>query len=142
MGERGDKPRLIPNKFAAIAAAILTGIVAVEVYRDALFHPVGRFHWLFPLAFEIPKWAVFAVNGAFYAYLLWVCVAFFRITQGRERLVVAGWSLGIVFYPIKYLVSAPAAVAIQYVEAAGMTLAFLAALVILLRFLLVDKARV
>jgi hypothetical protein len=141
MEERADKPRLIPNRLAAITAAILTGFVAAEAFRDALFHPVGRFHWLFPLAFEIPKWAVFAVNGAFYAYLLWACFAFFRIAQGNERVIVVGWSLGIVLYPIKYLVSPPAALAIQYVEATGLTAAFFAALDILFRFL-VDKARV
>ena|SRR6185437_4566030 len=134
--------RLIPNRLAAVIGVILTGFLAALAFRDALFHPVGRFHWLFPLAFEIPKWAVFTVNAVFYAYLLWACFAFFRIAQGKERVIVVGWSLGIVLYPVKYLVPATAAVAIQCVEAAGMAVAFLAALDILLRFLSVDKARV
>lgn len=142
MEQRSHKTRLIPNRLAAVAAAILTGLIAVEAFRDALFHPVGRFRWLFPLWFEVPKWALFAVNGAFYAYLLWVCFVFFRIAQDKERVIVAGWSLGIVLYPIKYLVSPPVALAIQYVEATGLTAAFFAALDILRRFFLANKARV
>jgi hypothetical protein len=75
-------------------------------------------------------------------HLLWACFVFFRIAQGNERVIIVGWSLGIVLYPIKYLVSPSAALAIQYVDATGLTAAFFAALDILLRFFLANKARV
>ncbi|MHB8527570.1 MAG: hypothetical protein ACYDD2_15660 [Candidatus Acidiferrales bacterium] len=121
---------------------ILTGFLATLTFRDAFFHPTKHFHWLLPLDFMLPNWAVWVVNGAFYGYLLWLCFVFFRIAQGKERIVVLGCSLGIVLYPIQNVVSTPTAVAIQYVEAAATAVAFLIALDILLRFFVTDKAQI
>jgi len=141
MKERSREPGLIPNRLAAVIGVILTGFLATLTFRDAFFHPARHSHWLIRLDFMLPKWALLAVNGVFYGYLLWLCFAFFRIAQGKERVVVVGWSLGIVLYPIKNLVSTPAVIAIQYVEAAGMAAAFLAVLDILLRLFVTDKAQ-
>lgn len=142
MEQQSRKPGLIPNRRAAVIGVILTGFLAAATLRDAYLHPTGPFHWLFPLDFMLPKWALWAANGAFYGYLLWLCFVFFRMAQGKERVVVLGSFLGIMLYPIRILASTPAAVIIQYVEAAGTAIAFLTALDILLRLLVADKAQV
>jgi len=80
----------------------------------------------------LPTWAGVAVDVAFYAYLLWLCVVFFRIAQGKERVLVAGWCPGILLGPIEHLVSISTAAAIQYVQAVSIAVAFVAAVLILL----------
>ena len=68
----------------------------------------------------------------FYAGLLWGGVLLFRIAQGKERFLVAGWLIGGFFGPILNLVSASAAAEFDYVKAIGMLVAFLAAVQIFL----------
>ena len=58
----------------------------------------------------LPAWAAIAANLGFYAYLLWVAVWFYRIGEGKERVLVAGWSIGIFVGPILNLISTSAAV--------------------------------
>jgi hypothetical protein len=55
--------------------------------------------------------------------------------------IVLGWSLTIVLLPVKYFVSPSISVAIQYVKATGMAVAFVAALDILLRYFETRKAQ-
>jgi hypothetical protein len=52
---------------------------------------------------------------------------FYRIAQREERVVVAGWFGVILLIPLQHLVSTPAAAAIQWVKAAGMAVASVAA---------------
>jgi len=100
-------------------------------FRDVFSHSHREFHWLFDLHFLLPTWAVATVNLAFGAYLIWVGAMFYRIAQGKERLIIAGWSPGLLS-PIKYLLPTSAA-AILYVETVGTVVAFLTALYILLQ---------
>jgi hypothetical protein len=72
-----------------------------------------------------------AVNVGFYAYLLFLGIAFYRMAQGKERVLVAGWFVGIFLGPVQILVSVPA-VAVDYMQAVGMMAAFLAAVYILI----------
>lgn len=127
------KPRLIHKKRGAVIALCLTGYVAALSFRDVLSHSQHKSHWLVDLHFMLPTWAVAAVNLGFYAYLLWLGVVFYRIAQGKERVLVAGWFTGFFLGLIQNLVSASAAAAIDNVKAIGMVVAFLAAVDIFLR---------
>jgi hypothetical protein len=71
-------------------------------------------------------------NAAVYAYLLWACAVFFWTLQGRERVLFAGWMPGIFLSPIQGWVSMSFAAAIQYVKAASIFVALVAAVLILL----------
>jgi hypothetical protein len=133
MGQPEFKPRLIHNRLGAVIALCLTGYVAALSFRNVLSHSHQKSNWLVDLHFMLPTWAVAVVNLGFYAYLLWIAVAFYRIAQGKERVVVAGWSSVGLLEPIQSLVSASAAAAIDHVKAIGMLVAFLAAVDIFLR---------
>lgn len=123
--------RLIPNKLTAWIAVGLTGWVAALAFR-AIRRPVLGAHWLVPLDF-LPYWAQLIVNAAFYGYLVFLGVLFFRVAQGRERIVVVGFFLSNLFYPVEMFVAPPAAIAMKNVNAVAQGVAFLAALDILLR---------
>lgn len=77
-------------------------------------------------------WALWAVNVAFYGYLVWLCVVFFRVAIGKERVLVAGWFLLILLSPIQSLVSTSAAAAIQYIKAVSIAVALVAALLLVI----------
>ena len=77
-------------------------------------------------------WALWAVNVAFYGSLVWLCVVFFRVAIGKERVLVAGWFLLILLSPIQSLVSTSAAAAIQYIKAVSIAVAFVAVLLLVL----------
>ena len=70
-------------------------------------------------------------NVALYASMLFLCIAFPRDLQGKERVLVSGWAVGALLGPIQGLVWAPLATAIQYVKAVSIVVAFVAAVVIL-----------
>jgi len=132
MGQPEFKPRLIHNKRGAVIALCLTGYLAALSFRNVLSHSQHKSHWLVDLHFILPTWAVAGVNLGFYAYLLWLGVVFYRVAQGKERFLVAGWLTGGFFGPILNLVSASAAAEFDYVIAIGMLVAFLAAVDIFL----------
>jgi hypothetical protein len=78
----------------------------------------------------LPTRAAVAVNVGFYAYLFYLGIVFYRMAQGKERVLVAGWFVGIFLGPVQILALVSAA-AVNYVQAAGMAVAFLAAVHIL-----------
>ena|SRR6266851_4209037 len=130
--KREYEARLIRNKSSALAGLLLTGFLAVMTFRAAFSHSPRNSYWLLPLDFLLPRWPLLVVNVAFYTYLLWLCVAFFRTAQGKERVLVAGWVPGILLSPVQSLVSISAAADIQYVKAASIAVALVAAVLILL----------
>ncbi|HEV2616316.1 MAG TPA: hypothetical protein VGU63_06860 [Candidatus Acidoferrales bacterium] len=65
----------------------------------------------------LPPWPAAAVNLAFYAYFLWVGVAFYRIARGNERVLVAGFFVGILLRPLLSLISLSAAA--DYIQIVG-----------------------
>lgn len=106
----------------------MTGFIAAQSFRAAFSHAPRNAHWLFSLDFiSLPIWVIAVVNVAFYLYLVWVVAMFYRIAQREERVVVAGWFGVILLIPLQHLVSTPAAAAIQWVKAAGMAVASVAA---------------
>jgi hypothetical protein len=84
----------------------------------------------------LPIWTVIAFNLFFYASMLWLGFWVYRGAQGNERVLVGGFFtaalLGLLG-PIKALSSPHAFTAIRSIQFAGMTVAFFAALVILLK---------
>jgi hypothetical protein len=132
MEQREYKPRLISNRFTAVIGLVLTGCVMVLSFRTALSQAVHHFRWLLPLDHLLPPWGLWVANAAVYAYLLWACAVFFRALQGKERVLFAGWMPGIFLSPIQGWVSMSFAAAIQYVKAASISVAFVAAVLILL----------
>jgi hypothetical protein len=132
MEDRSDKPGLIRDRRKAVIGLALTGLVAAMTFRAAFSHSPHHSHWLLPLDFLLPAWALWAVNVAFYAYLLWLCVVFFRVAIGKERVLVAGWFLLILLGPIQSLVSTSAATAVEYIKAVSIAVAFVAVLLLFL----------
>jgi hypothetical protein len=132
------KPGLIHNRRDAVIALCLTGFVATLSVWDAVsrsFHGVvyrsqHRLPWLLDLRFMLPTRAAVAVNVGFYAYLFYLGIVFYRMAQGKERVLVAGWFVGIFLGPVQILALVSAA-AVNYVQAAGMAVAFVAAVHIL-----------
>jgi hypothetical protein len=84
----------------------------------------------------LPIWTVIAFNLFFYASMLWLGFWVYRGAQGNERVLVGGFFtaalLGLLG-PIKALSSPHAFTAIRSIQFAGRTVAFFAALVILLK---------
>ena len=132
MDQQEQKPRLISNRFTAAIGVVLTGYVAALSMREAFWQSPHHFHWLLPLEHLLPAWAVLAANVALYAYFLWLCIVFPRAVRGKERVLLAGWVPGILLSPVQGIVSVSLAAAIQYVKAASIMVALVAALVILI----------
>jgi hypothetical protein len=134
MDERKYRPQLIGNRLTAAIAVCLTGFLAVRDFRAVFSGTLPKPGWLIPFdSMPLPIWAMAIVNLAFYVYMLWLGVVFYRWAQGNERVVVAGFFAGTLLSPIKALVSPPAVAVIRSVQAVGMTVAFLAATYIFLK---------
>jgi hypothetical protein len=139
MGQSEIKPRLIHTKRGAVFALCCTGYFATLSVRDVLWHSQRQHHWLLDFDWlvlwhiSLPAWVVAGVNLGFYAYLLWLGVAFYRIAQGKERVLVAGWLTVGFFGPILNLISASAATEIDALKAFMAAAAFLAAVDIFLK---------
>jgi hypothetical protein len=129
---REHKPRLIGSRFTAKIAVVLTGFVMALSFRTALTQSVHHFRWLLPLDYLLPQWGLWVANAAIYAYLIWACTAFFCALQGKERVLFAGWMPGIFLSPIQGWVSMSYSAGIQYVKAGSISIAFVAAVLILL----------
>ena len=123
---------MIASRRAAVIALCLTGWVTVLDVRSIFAHPHPQSHWLIPFAFDAPHWIVIAVNVGFNIYLLWLGITFFRFTQGKERVLVAGWFTGFVLSPVQHLAPSFAS-PIQYINALAMAGALISAVFILFR---------
>ncbi len=131
MEQSENKPRLIESRRTAVVALCLTGFVAALSFREVVRHAQHKSYWLLDLRGILPAAAV--VNVGFYAYVLWLAVVFYRSAQGKERVLVAGWIGAIFLGWIRNLVSMPLVGTLDWVKAACMLIAFLAAVGILLR---------
>jgi hypothetical protein len=125
-------PRLIGSRFAAAIGVLLTGFVASQTLRAALWQSPHRFHWLLPVDTFLPARVTLAVNVVFYAWLVWLCVVFPRALHGKERILAIGWALSLLLSLMQGLLSASLAAFIQYVRAASIMVALFAAVAILI----------
>jgi hypothetical protein len=128
-----DKPRLIGTRRQAVVALCLTALVAALSFRELVRHPQHKSYWLLDLHGMLPAPAAAAVNLVLYAYLLWLGIVFYRSAQGKESVVVAGWFGAIFLGWLRNLVSMPRAATLDWAKAACMSIAFLAAVDVLLR---------
>ena len=132
------KSGLIHNRRDAVIALCLTGFVAAltvwdvvsRSFQGAVYPSQQKLPWLLDLRFMLPPRAAVAVNVGLYAYLFYLGVVFYRMSQGKERVLVAGWFAGILLGPVQILPSVSAAV-VDYAQSAGMVVAFIAAVYIL-----------
>jgi hypothetical protein len=142
------KPGLIHTRRDAVIALCLAGFVAALTVRNALsrslqgvvYRSQNGLPWVIDLRFMLPAWAAVTVNVGFYIYLLYLGVAFYRMAQGKERILVAGWFVGIFLGPVQLLASVSAAT-IAYLQSAGILVAFIAAVYILVEMCAGDNAR-
>jgi hypothetical protein len=137
MAQREQRFQLIGNRFSAVIAVCLTGFLAARNLRAVFSGVPHKSGWLIPLdSLPLPIWAVITFNLFFYIYMLWLGYWGYRGTQGNERVVVGGFFtaalLGLLG-PIKALGSPQAITAIRSVQALGISVAFFAALLILLK---------
>jgi hypothetical protein len=134
VSHREYKAGLIRTRRSAGIALGLTCFITILSFRALFSHVPHKPHWLVSFDFvQLPVWVVAIVNLAFYVYLLWWGVVFYRKAQDKERIVVAGWFNVILLGPVQTLVSTPAVAAIQWVKAAGMAAASFAAAYMLLK---------
>ncbi len=126
------KPGLIRDRVDAVIALCATVFIAVLSFRGALLPATHKLHWLIPLDFvRLPIWVVGIVNVAFYLSLIWATVAVSRNARPRERILELGWIGVILLGPFQGLLSDAGAAAIQWIKAAGMAAATIAAVMIL-----------
>ncbi len=136
--ETKPRPKLIGNRFSAIIAVCLTALFAAEDVQAIFSNALPKSHWLIDLDFLSPPiWATALVNLTFYVFFLWAGVGLYRSTQGKERVLVCGWFasflLGLLFGPIEGLIPPWAIATIRYAKGIGMSVAFIAALLILVK---------
>lgn len=134
MEQARGKAHLIENTRDAVVALCLTGFVTALSFRDALRHAEHKSYWLLDLRWIMPTWGAAVVNLGFYAcVLLWLGIMFYRSARSKERVVVAGWFASFFLGCIQRLVSESAVVAINWVKAACMLIALLAAMDIVVK---------
>jgi hypothetical protein len=142
------KPGLIHTRRDAVIALCLTGFVAAltvwnavsRSFRGVVYRSQHSLPWVIDLRFMLPARAAVAVNVAFYIYLLYLGVAFYRMAQGKERILVAGWFVGIFLGPVQILASVSAAT-IAYLQSAGILVALVAAVYILVNVPATETSR-
>ena len=134
------RARLIENRPTAVVAFCLTGIVVALSLRQVARHAQHKSYWLLDLRSILPASAAAVAEVAFCAYLLWLGLVFYRVAQGKERILVAGWFGSLFLGLIQRLVSTSTAAAIDWVKAGCMLLALLAAVDILLKTFASNKA--
>jgi hypothetical protein len=132
---------LIRTRLHAEVIVLATAFVAALSIRRAFSHAPYNTEWGFPLSSMLPEWGGVTVYLAFYAYLLWLCVAFFWEAQGKERVVVGCYFIPILLSPLQHVVSPAAADAIQYFKAGNLLAAFVAAMLVLVQLLARDKVQ-
>jgi hypothetical protein len=137
MERREHKFQLIGNRFTAIIAVCLTGFLAARDLWVVFSGAPHKSGWLIPLdSLPLPIWAVIIFNFIFYVYMLWIAYWVYRGTQGNERVGVGGFFTAALLGLLgrfEALGSPRAVTAIRLVQAAGMSIAFFAALLILLK---------
>jgi uncharacterized membrane protein YecN with MAPEG domain len=138
MEQTKHKAGLIQTRGGAVIALCLTGFVAAltvwgavsRSFQGVAYRSQHRLPWLLDFRSLLPTRAEVAINVGLYVYLFYLGVAFYRMAQAKERVLVAGWFVGIFLGPVQILASV-SATAVDCVRAAGMLVAFVAAVYIL-----------
>ena len=129
-----NETRLIHSRSGALFSFIVTGFVTYLTIRRVFHHRTQHSPWLLPLLPFLPHWAFVALNVFFYAYVVWVCAAFLKAGNGKERAIVAGWAAALLRGLIQPFVSTDVSISIQYAKGLAMGSAFLMSVLIALTF--------
>lgn len=117
---------LIKSRRDALIAVCLTGFVGVQSFSSAMSNAPAQ--WFVPLdSFPMPMWSLVILNLAFYLCILWGGVVLFRLAQGTERIVVAGWFGVLAVSLVQHVLPVSSIGAVRWVKAAGMAVAFVMA---------------
>lgn len=124
------RERLLNTRLRAAAAAILTGLVLLLLVHGPFY---SRYYSGFKWPFEglLHGATLVIVNVITYGWMYWIVFWLVRGTQGRERLVTAGWALASVMSPLRHLLPRFAMVfrSLEEVELAAAVLAAVSLLV-------------
>lgn len=112
-------------------AVAVTGFLFALAVRGGLHPDHARLGWLVPFAFLGHRWALLAVNVAFYGYLCWLGFWFIRGTAGLERVFIAAWFVNILVSPLERLWP-HWLVTIRHIGIFGLAVALLAGISLLL----------
>ena len=94
--------KVLTTRTRIVAALVVTAYVLAVAIRGALNHHVSK-RLLIDWFFGLNGWALVALNVAFYAYLCWLAFCFIKGTEGRERLFMVCWFIGILLWPLRTL---------------------------------------
>jgi hypothetical protein len=138
MVQKERKPQLIGNRFTAIVAVCLIGFIAARDFHAAFLGAAPKSSWLIDLHFlPLPSWALVIVNVAFFGFFLLLGLGFYRWAKGKERVVIGGWFasalLGLLVAPIAGELSPHTVAALRFVQGVSMAVAFVGALLILVK---------
>jgi hypothetical protein len=134
MEPRIDRIVLIGNRRNAAIALCLTGFVTIQSVRAAVSNAPRNTHWLLSMdPIAVPLWLTALLSVALYLYMAWILAMSYRNAQREEQIVIAGWFNVSLLGPLQHLASTPTANAIQWVKAAGLAAAFIAAAYILVK---------
>jgi hypothetical protein len=123
-------PQLISNRRAAAFAVLLMAVVWFMSIRSCLSGSWHHTHEVLPWHLGLlGRWA-WVGDVIFYGWLLWVAVGISRTTNGKERLLFAGFLFPILLIPLRHFSSGMPLAALQYVGTASYTVALVAALLI------------
>jgi hypothetical protein len=128
---KGHPARLLTTRQRTAAALSVTLFILFLAIRGGLHLGHTEGGWILPLDFVLQGWPLIAANVAFYGYLCWLAFCFIRGSEGRERIFMAGWFVHLALYPVEKLWPQSSA-AMQYVTVAGLAVAVLAAVSLLL----------
>ena len=126
----GRPARLLTTRTRIAVALVVTVYILVLAVRGGLHLGYTESGWILPLDFVLHGWPLVAANVAFYGYLSWLAFCFIRGSEGRERLFMAGWFTHLLLYPVERLWPRSSA-AMQYLTVAGLAIAVLAAISLL-----------
>ena len=113
-------------------AAGVTVIALLIKIRAVMYPGHANSGWLFQPGIVPLGWPLVAWNIAIYCYICWLAFWFIRGMQNRERLFMAGWSIGMLLWPLRMLLPHWAR-ATEFIGAFGQAVALLAALSLLYR---------
>jgi len=135
MFSEGAQPLTIRSRAFSIFVAVFAALAFAGDATYALYPAPFHFHWIFPLDWLLPHLAAILVNIFFYAYLWWLAFIFFWGTREKERIIIVCWSIDMAVGQLNPFVPRVAAITLQYLRTAAMTVALFVALLILLRIL-------
>jgi hypothetical protein len=135
----GDS-QFIHSRSGALFSVAFTGFLTYQTLRGVLHYRIPHSMWVFIPLPLLPNWMNIALNVLVYASIAWLCVAVFGMGGGKERLILAGWSVTLLLGLIQPFVPQEIAISIQYLKGLAISVAFLMSVLIAFSFFLPVEA--